>query len=94
VKLVGPDGPVLAMNPAGLAMVEVASEEEVVGRSMYDLVCPEHHATFLALNEAVRTGEFENVGCRGTRRWMETPSRSAPGRQRQGLRPASRSPRT
>ncbi len=87
VKLVGPDGTVLAMNPAGLVMVEATSEADVVGRSVYDLVCPEHHACYRTLNETVFRGEvasaeFEIVGQKGTRRWMET--RAAPLRDEEG----------
>ncbi|MBI4517749.1 MAG: PAS domain S-box protein [Deltaproteobacteria bacterium] len=87
VKLVAADGTVLAMNPAGLAMVEADREEQVVGNSIYSLVTPGHHATFQALNEAVFRGEsriteFTIVGLKGARRWVESharPLRNAEG---------------
>jgi len=46
VKLVGPDGTLLEMNPAGLKMVEADHPEQVMGRSFYGLVAPEYHNPF------------------------------------------------
>ena len=77
VKLVAQDGTLLDMNAAGLEMIEVASAEAAIGRSVYSLIAPEHQEAFEALNQRVCRGEkatleFEIIGCRGTRRWMET----------------------
>ena len=77
VELIAADGTVLDMNPAGLAMVEAEDPKQVVGRSMYEVVAPEYHAGFRALSEGVFQGEsgiaeFEVIGLKGTRRWMET----------------------
>jgi PAS domain S-box-containing protein len=77
IKLVAADGTVLDMNSAGLAMVEANALEEVKGRCVYDLVSDEYRAAFRALNERVCSGahetmQFEVVGLRGTRRYMET----------------------
>jgi PAS domain S-box-containing protein len=76
VKLVAPDGTLLQMNAAGLAMLE-AAEDEAIGQSVYPVVVPEHREAFRALNERVCQGErgtlqFDVVGRRGTRRSMET----------------------
>lgn len=76
VKLVGPDGALLAMNPAGLAMIEATSAQEVVGQSVYTLVDPAHREAFQALTEATFRGDsgtlgFDLTGLRGTRRAME-----------------------
>src|SRR5262249_48133341 len=76
VQLVAADGTLLDMNPAGLAMVEAAGGEEVVGKCVYDLIAPEHREAFRAFNERVCRGEggsleFDLVGLRGTRRHME-----------------------
>ncbi len=76
VKLLDPEGLLLDMNPAGLAMIEADSLETVAGQCVYGLVAPEFRAAFTALTErACRGGrgvlEFEIVGLKGTRRWME-----------------------
>ena len=77
VKLVAADGSLLEMNRAGLAFIEADTLEQVLGRSVYDLVAPEQQAMFRALNEATfrgesKTAEFEIIGLKGTRRWMQT----------------------
>lgn len=78
VKLVAVDGTLLEMNAAGLVMIEVESADAVIGKSVYSIVAPEYRAAFQRLNESVCTSgkkgilEFEMIGCRGTRRWMET----------------------
>ncbi len=77
VKLVASDGTLLDMNAAGLAMIETNSADAVIGQCVYSLIAPEHREAFVALNESVCQGnrgilEFEIVGLRGTRRWMET----------------------
>lgn len=78
VKLVAADGTLLNMNAAGLAMIEAQCPDMAIGQSVYPLIVPEHKAAFQALNESVcndgKTGklEFEIVGCKGTRRWLET----------------------
>ncbi len=77
VKLVAPDGTLLEMNPAGLAMIEAEGPADVVGKSVYPLVVPEHREAFRQLTESVSRGnkgtlEFEMVGLKGTRRWLET----------------------
>ena len=87
VKLVDANGTLLDMNPAGLAMIEADDAKSVLGQSVYGLVAPEYHEMFQELNDATfagesRTAEFEIVGLKGTRRWMEThacPLRDADG---------------
>jgi PAS domain S-box-containing protein len=87
VKLISGDGAVLEMNRAGLAMVEADTFAEVKEISVYPLILPEYRDAFTALNERVFAGgsgtlEFEMVGLKGTRRWVET--RSAPLRSANG----------
>lgn len=87
VKMLAADGTLLDMNPAGLAMIEAGSLEEVQGRSVYPLVKPEYRAAFQALTEESfrgKTGtlEFEMVGLRGTPRWILT--KAVPFRNAQG----------
>ncbi len=78
VKLVAADGTLLEMNAAGLAMIEVESADAAIGKSVYSIMAPEYKTAFQRLNESVCTEgkkgrlEFEIVGCRGTRRWLET----------------------
>ena len=87
VKQVARDGTLIAMNPAGLSMIEVGSARDVVGGSVYELVVPEDREAFRSLTEATFEGhtgtlEFDIVGLRGTRRSMEThaaPLRDADG---------------
>ena len=71
------DGTILDMNRAGLKTVEAENLTQIVGQSVYQLVAPEYHTAFRSLNEAVfqgesRVAEFEIIGLKGTRRWMET----------------------
>jgi PAS domain S-box-containing protein len=77
VKLVAADGTLLEINPAGMVIIEAASPDEVVGRSVYDLIAPAHRESYRQFNERVCAGrgetlEFELVGLKGTRRWMES----------------------
>ncbi|HXG44298.1 MAG TPA: PAS domain S-box protein [Gemmatimonadales bacterium] len=88
IKLLARDGSLLEMNPAGLRMLEAESFEEVRLRCVYPLVVEEHRAAFRALIERAFAGasgtlEFEMVGLKGGRRWLETqatPLRDAAGR--------------
>ena len=87
VKVLGPDGSLLEMNPAGLSMIEADSLEQVRGKSVYEYIAAEHRTAFVALTERVLRGgsgtlEFELVGLKGTHRWLEThavPLRDAEG---------------
>jgi two-component system sensor histidine kinase UhpB len=77
VKLVDAQGRLLEMNPAGLAMIEASSIDEVRGCRIIDLVAPEHRAAFADLQARVFAGasgslEFEIVGLKGKRRWLAT----------------------
>lgn len=77
VKLMGADGRLLTMNPAGLAMIQAESLADVRGKPLHTLVRPLHRAAFKALTEAVFRGEagvleFEIDGLKGAHRWLET----------------------
>ena len=88
VKVLGANGSLLEMNPAGLAMIEADSLEQVRGRSVYRYIAPGHRDAFVALTEKVLRGgsgtlEFELIGLKGTRRWLDThavPLRDFEGR--------------
>jgi PAS domain S-box-containing protein len=77
VKLVSAEGTLLHMNSPGLKMVGAGSADEVVGKSVYDLIAPEDRDRFKAFNESTCRGEqgslqFDIVGLEGKRRHMET----------------------
>ena len=77
VKLLGPDGSLLQMNPAGLKMIEADSFEQVANQCIYPLILPEYRTQFQELTERVFRGEsgmleFQLLGRKGTTRWLET----------------------
>jgi|CXWL01.1.fsa_nt_gi PAS domain S-box-containing protein len=77
VKLLGPDGALLEMNPAGLAMIEADSFEQVAGKSLFPIIAEEYRPAFSDLSKRVFAGgsgvlEFEIDGFKGGRRWLET----------------------
>jgi PAS domain S-box-containing protein len=87
VKLVAPDGTLLFMNESGVAMIEAASADELLGKNIFDLIVPEDRERFREFNERICGGEkgaleFEVIGLKGTRCLME--SHSAPLRYPDG----------
>jgi PAS domain S-box-containing protein len=88
LKLMDAEGRLLAMNPAGLRMLEVDDLASVLGTATDAMVAPEQRAAFRAVRERVFAGEsgsleFEIVGLKGTRRLMEShlaPVRDAEGK--------------
>jgi len=88
VKVLAPDGTLKQMNRAGLDMIEADAEEQVIGAKVVELVVPEHKDAFNALNKKIGQGEtgsleFEIVGLKGRRRWLET--HAVPMRDGNGL---------
>jgi PAS domain S-box-containing protein len=76
VKIIDRDGILLQMNAAGLAMIE-GGDRPVLGENIYPFIAEEDRDRFRAFNESVCAGqsgslEFQVVGHRGTRRFMET----------------------
>ncbi|MEW6322956.1 MAG: PAS domain S-box protein [Acidobacteriota bacterium] len=88
VKLVGPGGRLIDMNPAGLRMIEADSLADVRDRNIVDLVAEEDRPAFVELSARVFRGEsgsleFRVRGLRGGERWLEThatPLRNGDGR--------------
>jgi diguanylate cyclase (GGDEF)-like protein/PAS domain S-box-containing protein len=77
VKLLDADGRIVQMNAAGLAMLEADSIEQVMGKSSLSFIKPEYREPFQSLTREVLQGgsgtlEFEVIGLKGTRRWLET----------------------
>jgi PAS domain S-box-containing protein len=87
VKLIAPDNTLLMMNPAGLAMMEADSLDQVKGRRISSLIVTEHRRAFETLTKQTFEGtsgtmEFEMVGLKGGRLWLEThavPIRNSKG---------------
>ncbi|QJD29820.1 putative bifunctional diguanylate cyclase/phosphodiesterase [Methylococcus geothermalis] len=88
VKTVGADGTLIDMNRAGLRMIEAGSIEEVRGKPISAFVDPNDRERFEAFSRRVLAGEsgkleFQVIGLRGGRRWLEThavPFYGPPGR--------------
>jgi two-component system, LuxR family, sensor kinase FixL len=77
VKVIAADGALLEMNAAGLRMIEADSAECVIGQIGFDLISPECREAFIAFHNRVCNGtsgsiQYEIVGLKGTRLWMET----------------------
>ena len=77
IKIIDREGNLLQMNKAGLQMVECDDLASLIGKSVYPMIAPECRAAFQTLNEKVCAGEgatlqFQLIGLRGTRRWLET----------------------
>lgn len=76
VKLIDPSGTLADINPAGLALIEADSLDQVRGSPADALITPEYRDKFLeamhdVFNGVSRRFEFELVGLKGTRRWLE-----------------------
>ncbi len=88
VKLIAADGSLLEINLAGLRMIEADSLQQVENHCVYQFVVAEHRPAFEALTGKVFAGEtgkleFQIVGFKGGRRWLEThasPLRDASGK--------------
>ncbi len=77
VKLLDEQGRVIQMNAAGLTILEADSPTQVLGMAALDFVAPEYQQAYLALHQRVLAGEpgeleYETLGLRGRRRWLET----------------------
>ena len=77
VKVIAPNGGLIEMNAAGLAIIEADSLEQVKGAPIIEFVAPEYRDSFGSLHKRVMSGEsgmleFEIIGLKGTRRWLET----------------------
>ncbi|MEH1908509.1 ATP-binding protein [Nostoc sp.] len=77
IKLIARDGTLLEINAYGLAMMEVESADILIGKPVDAVIVAEYRAAFADLHKSVCQGnkgtlEFEIVGFKGTRRYMET----------------------
>ena len=77
VKMLAADGTLLQMNRAGLNMIDADAPEQVIGKSVIDIVTPEFRKPFRALTKQVFEGqpgrlEFQIRSLKGVHRWLET----------------------
>ncbi|WP_439578328.1 PAS domain S-box protein, partial [Elioraea sp.] len=76
VTVVSPDGNLLDMNPAGLAMVEADELASVRGRPIAPLIHADDRDAFFDLHRRCVDGgsgrlQFRFLGLKGTERWMD-----------------------
>lgn len=77
IKVVDARGYLKQMNPAGLAMIEADSLEQASSVPLLNFIVPEHQQAFIDLHKRVLAGEsaqleFETIGLKGGRRWLDT----------------------
>jgi PAS domain S-box-containing protein len=77
IKIVDADGRLTFMNPAGLKMIEADNLSQAKGCPVLEVIAPEFQKEYAKFHERVIKGEvarmqFQVVGLRGGRRWMET----------------------
>jgi PAS domain S-box-containing protein len=77
IKIVDAEGRLVQMNSAGLMMIEADSLEQVAGHPVLELIAPEYHEAYARMHQRVLGGEsmqmeFEVLGLKGGRRWLET----------------------
>jgi diguanylate cyclase (GGDEF)-like protein/PAS domain S-box-containing protein len=77
IKIVDAQGCLRLMNPAGLAMIEADSMAQVEGSDILGIIVPEYRAAYADMHQRVLVGEsmqmeFEVIGLKGGRRWLET----------------------
>lgn len=88
VKTLDREGRLLTMNPAGLAMIQARSREQVLGHKIVGLIDDEYKQKFLALSERIFAGEsgslvFRLRGLEGREIWAE--SHAVPFRESHGV---------
>jgi PAS domain S-box-containing protein len=77
VKLLDADANLIMMNEGGLSMIQVASLNQVKGKSIIPLVMEEYREAFVELTKLVFKGGsgtlvFEMIGIKGRRLWLDT----------------------
>ncbi len=65
------------LNPAGLAMLEADSPRQLVGQAVARVIAPEYRAAYAEHHKRVLAGQalemqYEVIGLKGGRRWLET----------------------
>ena len=83
VKTRSADGLILDMNPAGLALVEADTREDIVGHPLDPILHPADRASYWDMHRRVIAGDtaslrFRIRGRRGTLRWVHTMASPLP----------------
>ena len=83
IKIMDAEGLLIQMNPAGLAMIEADSLEQVAGRPVLEFIAPEYRTAYAELHQQVLAGEtrqlqYEVLGLKGGRRWLDTHAAPMP----------------
>lgn len=81
VKVMTPEGALLEINEAGVEMFGADSIAQLKQYRLDDMIVPEHQAAFAEMHARVMNGErglleFEIIGLKGARRWLETHATS------------------
>ncbi len=79
IKLIDRNGNILEINAFGVAMMEAENADKLIGKSVYSTVLPEYQKAYKLMHKSVCQGnkeslEFEMIGFKNTRRWMESYS--------------------
>jgi diguanylate cyclase (GGDEF)-like protein/PAS domain S-box-containing protein len=77
IKIVDAQGRLVEMNPAGLELIQADSLAQVKGAPVLEIVAPEYREAYWNMHRRViageaRTMEFEVLGLKGRRGWLET----------------------
>jgi len=77
IKIIDAHGRLQLMNRAGLEMIEADFFAQVEGKQVLGLIAPEYRNDYSGLMERVLAGEtlqmeYEIIGLKGGRRWLET----------------------
>ncbi|MBE9014184.1 PAS domain-containing protein, partial [Pseudanabaenaceae cyanobacterium LEGE 13415] len=77
VKILTGDGLLQTINPAGLAMIEAENLEAIQGQSICPVLASPYRSAYDDFNRYVSQGntaqmEYEIIGLKGTRRWLES----------------------
>ncbi|MGJ0486391.1 MAG: EAL domain-containing protein [Methylomicrobium sp.] len=86
VKVVDKNGDLIGMNAAGLKMLEADSLDQLQQHKLLDFILPEYRQAFVTLHKRVMKGEqgsleYEIIGLKGSRRWLETYAAPLPDHQ-------------
>lgn len=88
IKLVNSECKIMEMNPAGLAIIEADNAEQVIGKTLINILLPAYQESFNNLLKDVFKGksrklQYEIKGLKGTQRHLDThavPLRNTEGK--------------
>ncbi|OIQ91109.1 cyclic di-GMP phosphodiesterase Gmr [mine drainage metagenome] len=77
IKIIDVEGNLVLMNPAGLALIEADSLEQVLGHNVVHIVAPQFQDDFIKMHQRVLAGEsvqmqFKAQSLKGKPLWLET----------------------